>query len=399
MQHFITTAALSALTYSAFGTAATVSRCPETNLCYQVGVPEVSASSGEGNIYMQLRAPATYSWVALGTGQQMKGANIFVMYADGNGNVTVSPRYGVGHQEPEHQTDTKLELLAGSGIIENGNTMLANVRCSNCESWSSGSLSLTDSSANFIAAWKKGNALDSSSAEAEISYHDSHDQFTFNLARATITNDENPFVGTSEGGNDQGNEPSGGDNSGSGSSSSASEIPKLASAHGLIMSIVMVVLYPIGSVLMPLFGSWVLHAAWQIGSFLVMWAGFALGIILSQRTGINFTVTHTLLGTVVVALFGVQPIGGYIHHLHYVKHQKRGLVSHGHIWYGRILIVLGIVNGGLGLQLATERQSLVIAYSVLAAIFFVVYVAGAILGEVRRARGPGLGDRIRKGSQ
>lgn len=236
---------------------------------------------------MQLRAPTTYSWVALGTGQQMKGANIFVMYADGNGNVTVSARYGVGHQEPEHQTDTQLELLAGSGVVDNGQTMLANVRCSNCESWDSGSLSLTDSSANFIAAWKKGNALDSSSAEATISYHDSHDQFTFNLARATITNDENPFVGASEGGSDEGNTPSDGDNFGSGgASSSVNEIPKLASAHGIIMSIVMVVLYPIGSILMPLFGNWVLHAAWQIGSFLVMWAGFALGIVLSQRTGI-----------------------------------------------------------------------------------------------------------------
>ncbi|KAJ8122013.1 hypothetical protein O1611_g9950 [Lasiodiplodia mahajangana] len=140
---------------------------------------------------------------------------------------------------------------------------------------------------------------------------------------------------------------------------------------------------------MPLFGSWVLHAVWQIGSFLAMWAGFVIGIILSQRTGINFMENHTILGTVVVALFGVQPIGGYLHHLHYVKTQSRGLVSYGHIWYGRILIVLGIINGGLGLQLAGASQSFVIAYSVVAAVIFTVYVGVAIFGEIKRARSTG----------
>ncbi|KAI0526034.1 iron reductase domain protein [Xylaria bambusicola] len=395
MQQLFTTAALSALTYGAFGTAATVSRCPTSNVCYQVGVPEASASSAQGNIYMQLRAPTTYSWVALGTGQQMRGANIFVMYANGDGNVTVSPRYGTGHSPPQPQSDTHIKLLAGSGIVDNGQTMVANIQCSNCESWNggSGSLDLTDTSANFIAAWKGGNALNSNSLDASISIHDSNSQFTFDLTQATIASDGNPFVNAGEGTTP----PSGNTGSGDGSSS-VSEIPKLASAHGIIMSIVMVVLYPIGSVLMPLFGSWMLHGVWQIGSFLVMWAGFAVGVILAQRTGIEFGSTHTLLGTVVVALFGVQPIGGYLHHLHYVKHQKRGLVSHGHIWYGRVLLVLGIVNGGLGLELASADRSLVIAYSVVAAVLFAVYVGGAIFGEVKRARTRGLADRARKNS-
>ncbi|KAK5628249.1 hypothetical protein RRF57_003964 [Xylaria bambusicola] len=385
----------------AFGTAATVSRCPTNNVCYQVGVPEASASSAKGNIYMQLRAPTTYSWVAFGTGQQMRGANIFVMYANGNGNVTVSPRYGTGHSEPEHQTDTHIKLLAGSGIVDNGNTMLANIQCGNCESWNggSGSLELTDTSANFIAAWKRGSALNSNSLAADISMHDSYSQFTFDLTQATIANDGNPFVNASSGGSGEGSTLPNGNTGSGGGDSSVSEIPILASAHGIIMSIVMVVLYPIGSALMPLFGNWVLHGVWQMGSFFLMWAGFAIGVVLSQRTGIEFGSTHTLLGTVVVALFGVQPIGGYLHHLHYVKYQKRGLVSYGHIWYGRVLLVLGIVNGGLGLELATADRSLVVAYSVVAAVLFAIYIGGAILGEVKRARGSGLGDQARKNSQ
>ncbi|KAI0871275.1 iron reductase domain protein [Hypoxylon argillaceum] len=406
MQRFLASAVLSAFTYSTLCAASTVSSCPTNNVCYQVGVPEASASSGSGDIYFQLKAPTSYTWVALGTGSQMSGANIFVMYTDGAGNVTVSARKGTGHTEPQHQTTTSLQLLAGSGVADN--TMVANVRCANCQSWDGGSMSLSSSGAPFIAAWKSGSSLNSKSLTATISMHDSHNQFTFDLTKATLADDTNPFVAASSGGSGSGTtttSPGSSSTSGSdsGSSSGSSlpawvrEIPTLESAHGILMSIVMVILYPLGSILMPLFGSWVLHAVWQIGSFLAMWAAFALGVVLAQRTGYNFSENHTLLGTVVVALFGVQPIGGYLHHLYYVKHQKRGLVSHGHIWYGRILIVLGIINGGLGLQLAGARQSLVIAYSVVAAVIFAAYMGAAVFGEIKKHRRPGTNGG-RKGS-
>lgn len=227
----------------------------------------------------------------------MSGSNIFLMYADGAGNVTVSARKGTGHSEPKHQTDTELELLAGSGIIDNGKTMLANVRCANCESWDGGSMKLTSTGAPFISAWKQGSAIDSKSLTADIHYHDAHQEFAFDLTKATIAEDANPFVEASSGGSGEGSTPPSGGNSGSGSGSDNDgsstitlpawirEIPTLESAHGIIMSLVMVVLYPLGSILMPLFGSWVLHAVWQIGSFLIMWAGFAVGVILAQRTG------------------------------------------------------------------------------------------------------------------
>jgi len=222
----------------------------------------------------------------------MAGANIFVMYTNGAGNVTVSARKTSGYVEPQHQTDTKLELLAGSGVIENGNTMLANLKCSNCESWDGGSLTLSSTSSPFVAAWKKGSALNSKSVEADISQHDAHSQFTFNLARATLADDTNPFVAPSNGGSGEGNTPppNGGSNSPDDSGDSQlppaiREISTLKTAHGILMSIVMVVLYPLGAILIPLFGSWVLHAAWQFISFLAMWAAFGIGMVLAQRTG------------------------------------------------------------------------------------------------------------------
>lgn len=46
------------------------------NVCYAVGVPSTSASSTTGNLYIQISAPTTYSWVGLGVGgSEMAGAN------------------------------------------------------------------------------------------------------------------------------------------------------------------------------------------------------------------------------------------------------------------------------------------------------------------------------------
>lgn len=86
-----------------------------------------------------------------------------------------------------------------------------------------------------------------------------------------------------------------------------------------------------------------------------------------------FSQTHTVFGTVIICLLGIQPILGLLHHRHYLKTQGRGIVSYAHIWWGRILMILGVVNGGSGLQLSRERSSLIIAYSVVAGVAFLSY--------------------------
>ncbi|KAI0004675.1 putative iron reductase domain protein [Xylariaceae sp. FL0662B] len=379
-------AGLLAVSFSPRASAAAVQRCPVDDVCYQVAVPETSASSGAGNIYVQVRAPSSYTWAALGTGQAMAGANMFVVYADGAGNVTVSPRAGTGHTAPSADgSASRLELLAGSGVL-NGTTMVANFRCANCASWSGGSMSLSSDATDWIAAWKVGDPIDSTDVDAPIQYHDAHDGWSFDLTQATVADDANPFVGGAEAeagaGSDAGNDSGNNSNANSGVSPSSFQDPRpLIFAHGIIMAIVMVVLYPLGSVLMPLFGKWFVHAGFQSTAFLLMWAGFGLGIVSAQRINLNFDSVHTQLGTVVVCLMAVQPALGYVHHRHFVKHQARGIVSHGHIWYGRALMIMGIVNGGLGLALTGASQAFVIVYSVVAGVAFVVYTACATLAD------------------
>lgn len=72
----------------------------------------------------------------------MRGANMFVIYASEDGNVTLSPRLGVGNVMPLYNEAAKVELLGGTGI-ENG-MMTANVRCSSCNTWEGGSMVSSD---------------------------------------------------------------------------------------------------------------------------------------------------------------------------------------------------------------------------------------------------------------
>lgn len=401
----IATAALSAAaTFSTLASAEPISNCIETDLCYQVAVPSSSASSGQGDIYYQMRASTRYSWVAMGQGTRMAGANIFVMYADGRGNVTVSPRAGRGHVMPQPDSSVQIRLLAGSGISADGQTMVANFACSNCHRWGGGSMSLASNAASYIGAYMVGAAPSNPSTSAAIDQHDSHASWQFDLTRASIATNANPYVsGGSGSGTGSGGGVSTGPAPGSGNGvtqvQSGGDTARLIMAHGIIMALVMVVLYPLGALLMPLIGNMFLHGGVQMIAFLLMWAGFGLGVIVSRDT-VGFAATHTLLGTVVVALFGIQPLLGVAHHLHFRKNGGRGAISHVHIWYGRILMLLGVVNGGLGLQLANARNSFVIAYSVVAAVLFVAYAGAKAVGVMRKkknsSRGAGVSDEERR---
>jgi len=97
-----------------------------------------------------------------------------------------------------------------------------------------------------------------------------------------------------------------------------------------------------------------------------------------------------LIGLVLFCLLFFQPIGGILHHLGYKRHGQRTIISHGHIWLGRILITLGMINGGLGLRLADNAtRGEEIAYGVVAGVMWLIWMACAVLGEIRRSRTKG----------
>lgn len=60
--------------------------------------------------------------------------------------------------------------------------------------------------------------------------------------------------------------------------------------------------------------------------------------------------------------------------------------SYEHIGIGRIAIILGMINGGLGLQLAGIASSYMIAYGVCAGVMGLLYIASIVYGEMKRKR-------------
>jgi hypothetical protein len=100
---------------------------------------------------------------------------------------------------------------------------------------------------------------------------------------------------------------------------------------------------------------------------------------------VNF---HPIIGLAVLAGLLLQPLFGLIHHIRYKKLQRRQVWSHFHLWTGRIFITLGIINGGLGLWIANASSSLKIAYGVVAAIVWLVWMLIATGHEIRRGHAP-----------
>lgn len=111
-------------------TYAPVSRRCSGDICFGLNIPENTALSGNGDIYVHISAPTTYSWVGLGQGSSMSGSQIFVMYTSANGdNVTISPRLGMGYNMPQFITGSHITLLEGSGIFNGQMTVNARCKC------------------------------------------------------------------------------------------------------------------------------------------------------------------------------------------------------------------------------------------------------------------------------
>lgn len=82
----------------------------------------------------------------------------------------------------------------------------------------------------------------------------------------------------------------------------------------------------------------------------------------------------------------LQPVFGYIHHKRYKKLLRRQFWSYLHIFNGRIAITVGIINGGLGLNLANASAYRQRVYIIVAAVMWGLWMVVAIVSEIVRAR-------------
>jgi hypothetical protein len=174
-------------------------------------------------------------------------------------------------------------------------------------------------------------------------------------------------------------------------------------AHGIIMSICFAILFPLFAMSLYLvpYSKVVsrIHAPLQIFTLCLAIVGFGLGV----NVEVNFDLQsqyHPKIGiTVMVCLIVVQPLAGYLQHRYFKKNGGTSIFGHVHRWFGRAILLLGMINGGLGLKLARDfagdlgaTRGEEIAYGVVAGVFGLSWFAAAILKKlIFRGR---TGDRV-----
>ncbi|KAI1336958.1 hypothetical protein F5Y15DRAFT_192211 [Xylariaceae sp. FL0016] len=182
---------------------------------------------------------------------------------------------------------------------------------------------------------------------------------------------------------------------------------RIRNIHGILGALAFAFLFPLGSIFMRLIPgrlAWIVHALTQIFAYIIYVAAAGLGLYLVSMVRMPAdggslmsnpkTNAHPIVGIVLLVALFIQPFLGVLHHARFKKLGCRTAVSHVHLWLGRLGITLGIINGGLGLQLSLAPSRAVAAYSVVAAIMWLLWLLSAILGEVRRSRARRASEKI-----
>ncbi|KAK3056335.1 hypothetical protein LTR09_002842 [Extremus antarcticus] len=203
----------------------------------------------------------------------------------------------------------------------------------------------------------------------------------------------NPYT---DGGSDDGS-TSGRPGFGSGEFGVPKNINTMITAHAVLATLAFGLFFPFGSIIIRLGsfrGLWLVHGIIQSITYVLFVAAAAIGVYMARHIprGNVLLNAHPIIGLLLLLLLFFQPFLGLIHHFAFKKHSRRVVWSYAHIWLGRFVITLGIINGGLGLQLSKRlgmfapTQGAVIGYAVGAGIMWLLYVASAIYGEKKRSK-------------
>ncbi|KAI2624861.1 putative iron reductase domain protein [Hypoxylon sp. NC1633] len=328
-------------------TAGSVFITPTRDLAFALNVP----SDSTNDLFFSLMLPTGVSWGSIGLGSDvMEGALMLLVYPSADGkNATVSARHCTGHTEPVYAPEIEIEALSGTGF--NNDTYIFNGRCGNCRSWSDGTgkVDVVSKSQNMLyATGERGNYLKSDALDAPLKYHYNYGTFTLDMVRATgpggvptidrSVNSES--VGAVQG------------------LSQEAAMDAGAVAHAVIMVLAFIGLYPLG-VFVLRFGNWVRwHGINQGIAVLLTIMGSGLGFSISKHynRSKNFNTAHQVIGILIFIFIFAQFGLGYFHHRTFKRTQQTTKLAPIHVWMGRLILVLGVVNSFLGFPLALSSQ-------------------------------------------
>ncbi|OAL35047.1 hypothetical protein AYO20_05762 [Fonsecaea nubica] len=156
-------------------------------------------------------------------------------------------------------------------------------------------------------------------------------------------------------------------------------------AHAALGAAAFLFCFPLGGIIVKVWPHrhivWI-HAAIQMFALAVFVASTGLGIWMGLKIN-ALDHYHCVIGLVTLGLLGLQPLMKL--HWFHEKIPKVVHFVHIHLWLGRVLILLGIVDGGLGFQFAATfkgpqwASGWKIAYGVCGALVWIIYVSVVIV--------------------
>lgn len=115
--------------------------------------------------------------------------------------------------------------------------------------------------------------------------------------------------------------------------------------HAILLGGSFILLFPLGVSFLRFFNSFTLHWMLQAITAIICIVGLAVAVALSviDLEYNSFTATHQIIGMLAVAAVVFQVVLGYLHHKNF-KVGGRTWASYTHLWTGRTVIIVGMIN-------------------------------------------------------
>ncbi|KAK3937831.1 hypothetical protein QBC46DRAFT_391682 [Diplogelasinospora grovesii] len=332
-------------------------------------------------------------WTAIGTGEQMAGALMFIAYGDPTTDSSppvLSIRSVDGHHQPKPVTNTflksqgvDLRILRSEWTTapENGltkgkrhdddnddqdeplpdpngrrYTAVFSVVCFNCGGWPGSSpIRATSAGQPFIWAWNNRQEMKGYDLDQKLDMHRHHEgnggygRFYVDMNASRI---DGPTWGLFSPEIQEGVERIHSSDMPMDGSRAGKKGWPWGKTHGWLMGTAFLGMFPLGVVLVRSPGNaFKRHWTTQVLATGTAWTGAAVGLIMSGGFK-GLRTTHQWVGLIIMVALGIQGILGWRHHLDYLRIRRRTWISYGHIWLGRTGLTLGWINVLTGLVLA-----------------------------------------------
>lgn len=348
--------------------------------CIAVATKENATTHGR-DVFVSLSARPSENggWTAVGIGQVMAGALMFLVYSDSSkASVTASIRTASGHVMPTVLTANTTKVGVLHAEMTESKDYYAQFVCYSCDQWLPDKIDMTSTSQPWIYARNTKQIFYTAENDANLMIHDSYGVLAVDMP-STLIADGDPIPAIQPG------VPSFGvslvKESSEKDHGKQEAWPSAVQLHGIIMTISFMGLFGAGGVIirLPLGQSFRYHWIVQLTASILA-VGSALYMLLrAKHLG-----PHKIIGLIVVSALIVQGVLGHKHHAVFVKLRRQSLYTMLHRWLGRAVLSLGIFNVGTGLYYRGWSTLALIAWLVVAAAEVAGYSYVVYLYQRRR---------------